>query len=105
MTKTYKSDAFAAIHQTVSDLFDAQIIDKKTMHDFDESCLTPVHAFSPLDIKNLREREHVSQMVLAYHLNISKESISQWERGLKKPAGPSLKLLALIEKKGLDAIA
>lgn len=53
----------------------------------------------------LREREQVSQRVFAYHLNISKESVSQWERGEKRPAGPSLKLLALIKRKGLAAIA
>jgi putative transcriptional regulator len=38
-------------------------------------------------------------------LNVSKESISQWERGEKHPAGASLKLLSLVEKKGLASIA
>jgi putative transcriptional regulator len=38
-------------------------------------------------------------------LNISKDSVSQWERGEKRPAGPSLKLLSLIERKGLASIA
>jgi len=38
--KTYKSDAFAAIHETVSDLYAAGVINKQTMRDFDESCLT-----------------------------------------------------------------
>jgi len=31
--------------------------------------------------------------------------VSQWERGEKHPRGPSLKLLTLVRKKGLDAIA
>jgi len=31
--------------------------------------------------------------------------ISQWERGEKEPRGPSLKLLTLVQKKGLEAIA
>jgi putative transcriptional regulator len=31
--------------------------------------------------------------------------VSQWERGEKHPHGPSLKLLALVQKKGLEAIA
>jgi len=31
--------------------------------------------------------------------------VSQWERGLKRPAGASLKLLTLVREKGLDAIA
>lgn len=105
INKTYKSDAFAAIHETVSGMFDAGVIDKKTMLEFDESCLTPVHHFTAQEIRTLREREEVSQMVFAHYLNVSKDSVSQWERGQKKPAGPSLKLLSLVEKNGLSAIA
>ena len=35
----------------------------------------------------------VSQAVFANHLNVIKDSVSQWERGVKRPAGPALKLL------------
>jgi putative transcriptional regulator len=31
--------------------------------------------------------------------------VSQWERGEKKPSGPSLKLLSLVKHKGLKTIA
>lgn len=103
--KAYRSEAAAAIHETAAGLFEAGVIDKQTMRDFDETCLTPIHEFSPQQIKALREREQVSQTVFAHHLNISKDSISQWERGEKRPAGPSLKLLSLIERKGLASIA
>jgi putative transcriptional regulator len=30
--------------------------------------------------------------------------VSQWERGERRPSGPSLKLLALVKAKGFDAI-
>ena len=103
--RTYKSDALAAIHETASDLFEAGMIDKQTMRQFDESCLTPVHPFTAEEIRALREREEVSQAVFALYLNVTKESVSQWERGQKKPAGPTLKLLSLVERKGLGAIA
>jgi len=107
MTKnrTYKSDAFAAIHETVSDYYAAGVIDKQTMRHFDEACLTPVRDFTAEEIQALREREQVSQEVFAHYLNVSKDSVSQWERGKKHPAGPVMKLLSLIEKKGLAAIA
>ena len=104
MNKTYKSEALEAIHTTVVDMYDVGLIDKKTMRKFDRSCLTPIHEFLPNEIKALREHEKVSQPVFAYCLNVSKDLISQWERGIKKPAGTSLKLLSLIEKKGLQAI-
>ncbi len=104
-TKVYRSEAAAAIHETASGLYETGIIDKQTMHDFDESCLTPIQEFSPEQIRALRKREQVSQSVFALHLNISKESVSQWERGEKRPAGPSLKLLTLVQRKGLASIA
>lgn len=104
-TKGYKSDVKAAIHEVANDLYNAGMIEKKTMRRFDESCLTPIHHFTAKEIRVLRKREEVSQAVFAYYLNVSKDSVSQWERGEKKPAGPSLKLLSLVEKKGLSAIA
>ena len=103
--KKYKSDAFEAIHQSAAALHKIGVIGKETMREFDSSCLTQIHLFSPDQIRKLREREKVSQTIFASYLNISKDSVSKWERGEKKPAGPSLKLLSLVEKKGLLAIA
>jgi putative transcriptional regulator len=103
--KTYKSDLLAAIHETVSDYYEAGVINKQTMRHFDEACLTEVHDFTAEEIIALREREQVSQAVLARYLNVSKDSVSQWERGVKRPDGPTLKLLSLAERKGLAAIA
>ena len=104
-TKSYKNDIKAAIHQTASDLYEAGMLDKQTMRQFDASCLTPVQQFTAEEIRALREREEVSQTVFAQYLNVSKDSVSQWERGNKHPAGPSLKLLSLVAKNGLEAIA
>lgn len=103
--KTYKSYAFAAIHETANDLYEAGVIDKQTMRQFDESCLTPIHEFTAEEIRALREREELSQKVFALYLNVTKESVSQWERGQKKPAGSTLKLLSLVKRKGISAIA
>ena len=105
MTKSYRSDALAAVHETASDLHDAGVMDKRTLRKFDELCLTPVRPIRAQEIRALRERERVSQAVFARYLNVSTGLISQWERGEKRPAGASLKLLTLIEKKGLEAIA
>jgi putative transcriptional regulator len=105
MTSKYKSQMAAAIHEIATDLHDVGVIDKKTMRRFDESCLTPIHAFSAKEISALRKREHVSQAIFARYLHVPKESVSQWERNKKHPSGPALKLLSLIERKGLEAIA
>jgi putative transcriptional regulator len=105
MSKTYRSDALAAIHETASDLHHAGVMDKRTLREFDELCLTPVRAMKAADIRALRARERVSQAVFARYLNVSTGLVSQWERGEKHPAGASLKLLTLVDRNGLAAIA
>jgi putative transcriptional regulator len=86
-------------------LRDVGAIDKATMRDFDEACLQPVREMTPEEIRALRKREHVSQPVFAHYLNVSKNLVSDWERGVKKPGGPALRLLSVIDKRGLQDIA
>ncbi|MCC7499399.1 MAG: DNA-binding transcriptional regulator [Bryobacterales bacterium] len=105
MSKKYRSDAMAAIHETMAALHDAGAIDKQTMRRFDEACLTPIRPLKPKEIKAIREREQVSQSVFATYLNVTPSLVSKWERGEKKPSGASLKLLSLVEKNGLAAVA
>ncbi|HLH06132.1 MAG TPA: DNA-binding transcriptional regulator [Terriglobales bacterium] len=105
MGKKYRSDAMAAVHETMEALHRVGAINKQTMRKFDEACLTPVQPLSPKQIKALRQREHVSQTVFAHYLNVTPNLVSKWERGEKRPSGPALKLLSLIEKRGLAAVA
>jgi putative transcriptional regulator len=105
MTKKYRSEALAAVHEMMEGLREVGAIDKRTMRDFDETCLSPVEDLAPEEIKAIREREHVSQPVFARYLNVSKNLVSDWERGAKRPGGPALRLLTLVRKKGLQAIA
>ena len=50
-TKGYRSKAAAAIHETATGLYEAGVIDKRTMREFDESCLTPIRDFTPDQIR------------------------------------------------------
>jgi|SRR5208282_3664900 putative transcriptional regulator len=105
MTKQYRSEVMASIHETATDLHAAGVMDKKTMRKFDEACLTPVRPLTPTEIKALREREGASQAVFARYLNVTTGLVSQWERGEKHPQGPSLKLLSLVARGGLAVVA
>ena len=105
MSKKFKSDAMAAIHEMMADLHVGGVIDKQTMRRFDEACLTPIRPLKPAEIKAIREKEHVSQTVFANYLNVTSSLVSKWERGEKRPSGASLKLLSLVEKNGLATVA
>ena len=104
MSKKYRSEAMAALHETMQALHDVGAIDKKTMRRFDVACLTPIRPLKPKQIKAIRERERVSQSVFANYLNVTSSLVSKWERGEKRPSGPSLKLLTLVEKNGLAVV-
>jgi len=68
-------------------------------------CLTPVEVLSPEQIRQIRTRENASQAVFARYLNVTTGLVSQWERGENQPRGASLKLLTLVARKGLQAVA
>jgi putative transcriptional regulator len=105
MRKSYRSDATAAIHETMEALHGVGAIDKQTMRGFDDACLTPIRPLKPEEIKAIRAKERVSQTVFANYLNVTSSLVSKWERGEKRPSGASLKLLSLVEKNGLGAVA
>ncbi|MFV3126082.1 helix-turn-helix domain-containing protein [Niveispirillum sp. KHB5.9] len=105
MPKQYRSDIMASIHETAEGLHGAGLMDKQTMRRFDEACLTPVIPLSADEIRALREREGASQAVFARYLNVTTGLVSQWERGERHPQGASLKLLSLVARRGLAAVA
>ena len=105
MGKKYRSNALAAVHETTVGLYEACVIGKQTMKEFDEICLTPVEKLTAKEIRQIRMREKASQAVFARYLNVTTGLVSQWERGEKHPRGASLKLLTLVAKKGLQAVA
>ncbi|HEY6491339.1 MAG: DNA-binding transcriptional regulator [Terracidiphilus sp.] len=103
--RKYKSDVFEAIHSSVSGMYRAGTIDKATMREFDESCLSVPAKMEPRRIKRIRESQKVSQPVFARYLNTSESTVEKWESGAKKPSGMALKLLDIVEKHGLKVLA
>ncbi len=85
-TETYKSEALASVHDLMEGVFEIGAIDKVTMRSFDDACPVPVTDITPEAIKSIREREAVSQPVFARYLNVSRNLVSDWERGVKSPA-------------------
>lgn len=93
-----------AAYEMAEGLYDAGVIDAKTMREFDTLCLPPVKDLSPQQIKGIRIHEKVSQVVFAHYLNTSPSTIRQWEQGEKHPRGATLKLLNLVAEKGLEVL-
>jgi len=83
-----KSRLLSEVHETARGLARIGAIDKHTLRDLDALCLT-----------------QMSQAVFAAVLNTSVSTVQKWEIGEKRPSGPSLKLLSVIERKGVKALA
>lgn len=100
-----KSRILQAVHESAKGLHRAGLIDTRRMHEYDALCLPPVPEYSPSKIKAIRARHNLSQAVMAAALNASLSTVRQWEIGQKKPSGPAAKLLNVLDRKGLEALA
>ena len=86
------------------DLHESGLVDMSTMKKFEMAHLLKPSDLTADKIKKIREDSGVSQPVLAQLMNVSPSAIKQWERGERRPSGASLKLLQLIDQKGIAAI-
>ena len=94
-----------SVHETAKGLHKSGVMDELTMREFDALCLPPVKTYTPAQIKRLRRRYNASHSVFAAYLNTSPSTVQTWEQGQKKPKGPSLKLLNIVDEKGLEVLA
>lgn len=99
-----KSRILEEMHETARGLNNVGLISKRRMAEFDALRHLDIHEMPPQSIRALRESAHLSQAVFAAVLNTSLSTVQKWEIGDKKPSGTSLKLLNLIERKGLEAV-
>lgn len=102
--KIHKNRLFEAVHETAKDLHALGFIDKRALQTYEALCIEPVPNYDPKQIRKLRERYKISQAVLAAMLNTSLSTVQKWEIGDKHPGGPSLKLLNILDRKGIEAL-
>ena len=93
-----------AVHETAKDLHKGGTISDGKMREFDLLCKRPQAAYTPAQIRRIRERTRTSEEVFAACINTSKATVRRWECGQAKPNGPTQQLLRLIDQKGLEAV-
>ena len=104
MATARRSRILSEVHETAKGLRDAGLITKRRMAEYDALCLEPVPDYSGEKIHALRKCYSLSQSVLAAILNVTASTVQKWERGIKRPSGPSLKLLNLLDRKGSEGL-
>ncbi|QWV93753.1 DNA-binding transcriptional regulator [Geomonas oryzisoli] len=98
------SEILDIANEMANELFEAGLMDDITFREMQALCLPRKKPFKPEDIKRIRTACHVSQAVFAALLGIGKSTVQQWEQGVKKPSGPALRLLDIVDRKGLAAL-
>ena len=93
------------VHKSAARLHEAGFMDDVTMREFDALCLPPLRSYSAEDVQRIRAATKASQAVFATFLNVKKVTVAAWEQGTKKPSGPAVKLLDIVERKGLEALS
>lgn len=58
----------------------------------------PPRPMAAAEIRRLRKTLNASQAVFAYYLNVSPKLVQAWEADRRKPQGPALLLLRIVQK-------
>lgn len=90
--------------ESIEGLYKTGSVTEMTLREVKALALADVKPYAPQSIARLRRKLKLSQAALARFINTSVYSVQKWEQGVKKPSGPALKLLHIIEDKGLAAI-
>jgi putative transcriptional regulator len=98
------SRVLETVYETAADLERLGFIDKRKMQKLDTLCMKPIAPYDSAQIRTLRKQHNLRQTVMASVPDTSASTVRKWEIGEKHPSGPSLKLLNLLGRKGLDAL-
>ena len=92
------------VHETAKGFYAAGLMEKTTMREFDTLCLPRVPSYTPRQIQAIRKKCQASQSVFAAYMNITLSALQKWETGVRKPDNVAMKLLQIIDKKGLESL-
>ncbi len=90
--------------ESMEDLYSNGSIDEITIREVRTLALKDVKPYAPKAIARIRRKLRLSQAAFAKFINTSVYTVQKWEQGAIKPSGPTLKLLHIIDEKGLAGV-
>ena len=90
--------------ETMEDLYKRGRVKEITIREVRALALSKVKPYAPQAIARLRRKLKLSQAAFARFINTSVRTVQKWEQGAKKPTGTALKLLHIIDEKGLSVV-
>lgn len=98
------SDLQDTINSIAHGLYDAEIIDKKTLRHLSDDDLPVLNEYTGEEIQQLRKRQKLSQSVFAKYLNVSPAMIRSLEQGQRHAHGAILMLLNIVDRRGISGL-
>jgi putative transcriptional regulator len=93
-----------SLSQTLLDAAKELGFPKATVAQLEQLDIPAVKDLSARQIRELRNRVRVSQGVFAALLNVNPSTVQKWEQGTVKPQSAALRLLNIIDSKGIDIL-
>ncbi len=62
----------------------------------------PTPNYNGEDIKNIRNKLGLTQIMFANMLGVSKKTVEAWEANTNKPTGPALRIMELLSSKKIS---
>ena len=95
--RAVEDDVLATAHGLAAALHGVGAMDELSMRDMDRLCLPPRPDYGGSEVRRIRAATRMSQPVFARLLGVDKSAVAQWERGAKRPSGPALRLLEVLD--------
>lgn len=95
--RAVEDDVLATAHGLAAALHRVGAMDELSMRDMDQLCLPPRPDYGGSEVRRIRAATRMSQPVFARLLGVDKSAVAQWERGAKRPSGPALRLLEVLD--------
>ena len=99
-----RDDIREMLLETFEGFYKAGVVKEITLREIKTLCLPKPKPFPPKSIARIRRKIKLSQAAFASLLNTSLSTIQKWERGDKKPSGAALKLLHIVDEKGIAGV-
>lgn len=92
-----EDEVLATAHGLAVALHRVGALDEHGMREMDRLCPEPRPDYGERDVKRIRAATRMSQPVFARLLEVDKSAVAQWERGARRPSGPALRLLEVLD--------
>lgn len=93
-----------SLSQTLVDAAKDLDFEKITVDKLEALNIPEVKNLSPKEIRKIREKLNASQGVFARYLNVNPSTVQKWEQGTARPQNAALRLLNLINDRGVEIL-